>query len=340
VEVQPQTKGGTWQRLLPGLLISLVTLGAVLYFADLEQLVAYLRQADYRFVLLGLLCSFLWLLVRALAWRALLQDQASYRDTLFSYSEGYLINNLFPFRLGEAARAFLLGRKAHLSFWQVLPTILIERALDLAFAAGLLLVTLPFVVEMSWARPAAFLSGGLVAAGLVVLYLSARNREKALGIFEWFAARVPLVRKLGGRIVPSTLDGLAVLTDSRTFFRALFWITLNWVIAVAQYWLVLAAFVPGPPLLWAMFSLGVAAMGLAAPSAPGGVGVLDAAIWGAFSAVGLDASLALAFSVTIHLIQYAVSLFGVYALAVDGLSLFGLYHRLRVPGGPSGREAG
>jgi len=89
------------------------------------------------------------------------------------------LNNLLPFRLGEVGRAFLLSRKAGLGFWQVLSTIVIERILDLSMAVGLLFSTLPFVVGATWAREAAFLVGGMVILGLVVLYILARSRERA-----------------------------------------------------------------------------------------------------------------------------------------------------------------
>jgi uncharacterized protein (TIRG00374 family) len=76
--------------------------------------------------------TLLWLVCRGKAWHTLLRRRAAYRDVFFTLNEGYLINNILPFRLGEVARAYLLGRKAHLSFWDVLSTVLIERFLDLA----------------------------------------------------------------------------------------------------------------------------------------------------------------------------------------------------------------
>jgi uncharacterized membrane protein YbhN (UPF0104 family) len=120
-------------------------------------------------VLLGLLMTLLWLVVRAFAWRTLLQDKATIGQVFISLNEGYLLNNVLPFRLGEVGRAYLLGRKAGLDFWFVLSTVVLERALDLLLAAGLLLSTLPFVVGASWARQAAVAAGGLVVLGLAVL---------------------------------------------------------------------------------------------------------------------------------------------------------------------------
>ena len=123
-------------------------------------------MANYALVLLGVLVSLSWLFVRAVVWRTLLQEKASYKAVFFTLNETYLINNLLPLRLGEIAGAFLLSRKSSLAFWQVISSILIERAMDLALAVGLVLVTLPFIVGGSWAQEAAIGAGAARAAGL------------------------------------------------------------------------------------------------------------------------------------------------------------------------------
>ncbi len=73
--------------------------------------------------------------------------------------EGYLLNNFLPFRLGEIGRAFLMGRKSKLGFMEVLPTIVIERILDFAFAAAVLLSAIPFVVGATEAARVAVIIG-------------------------------------------------------------------------------------------------------------------------------------------------------------------------------------
>ncbi len=109
----------------------------------------------------------MWLIVRGFVWRTLLQNKATYKDAFTTINEGYLLNNILPFRLGELGKAFLIGRKARLDFWQVIPSILIERSLDLAFAVGLFMSTLPFVIGLSWARQAAIGIGIVVLVGLI-----------------------------------------------------------------------------------------------------------------------------------------------------------------------------
>ncbi len=82
--------------------------------------------------------------VRAKAWQTLLRDRPTYKDVLYSAGEGYLLNNFLPFRLGELGRAFLLSRKSGLQFGEIIPTIVIERIVDLAFSAVILCLPYPF----------------------------------------------------------------------------------------------------------------------------------------------------------------------------------------------------
>ena len=316
--------------MLPGLFISLITLAAVFYFADLDAMLAALRQANLAFILATGAISILWLVVRGYVWRSLLQKQATPRQTFLTINEGYLLNNVLPFRLGEVGRAYLLSQKTNLGFWQVLPTILIERVLDLAMAAGLLLSSLPFVVGATWARQAVFAAIGIVALGLGGLFVLARRQDFVIRTFDRFSQRWTFLQRIGQSTLPAFFTGLGVFNDGRVFIQAVALMVLNWLVAVGQYYVLLLAFLPQASLLWAVFSLGVAALGIAAPSSPGAIGVLEISLVGALSLFGVDPSTALAFALTAHLLNYVVTgTIGAYALTLDGESLSHLYQRVR-----------
>ena len=310
-------------------MVSLVALAIVFSLLDLRKFGQALLQADLRYLLAAILAALLWLFVRGFFWRTLLQNKASYYDAFITVNEGYLLNNILPFRLGEVGRAFLLGRKAHIDFWQVIPSILIERALDLAFAVGLFLCTLPFVIGVAWAKQAAMVTGIIVLLGLGAIYILARNRQRVLDWVNRVGARFPLVNKLAGRRLVAFFDGLAIITDARLFLRALGWEVLNWMVSVLEYYLFLRAFFPAPSLLWVLFALGVGALGIAAPSSPGAIGVFEAVLVGALVVFGVDASPATAFALTVHITSYILTgLLGGYGLYKDGESLSSLYTRL------------
>ncbi len=323
-DLEKPPSGGDWRRMLPGLLVSLLALAALFYLVDIRKLALALRLADYR------LCAGIHPDHAGLAGGASLclahaaARRASVGTAFFTLNEGYLLNNLLPFRLGEVGRAFLLSRKTGLGFWQVISSIVIERILDLAVAVGLLFATLPFVVGAAWAGQAAVSVGAAVLIGLGGLYLLARNREWAMRLYERLSARLPVLRRLGSGAVGAFFDGLAVLTDGRRFLRAAGFMLLNWGLGIGQYYAHGAGLLPQAQLLWGAFTLGVAALGVAAPSSPGSVGVFEAAVVAALALFGQDASVALALAFVLHLVQIVVTgLLGAYALARDGESLAG-----------------
>jgi glycosyltransferase 2 family protein len=320
-----------WLGLIPGILISVASLAILLYFTDLDKFLDALRLADYRFVTLLFSITLVWLAVRSIVWRTLLREQATYGQVFLTLNEGYLLNNLLPFRLGEVGRAFLLSKKANLGFLQVFSTILIERALDLAIAAGLLLVCLPFVVHTGFARQVGLITGGIVLLGLAALHILARNQDWAVQNFETLGRRIPIILKvIKDRQLKAFFAGLDALTNLQRFLKVIFWMFLNWGIALIQFYVLLRAFFPNALFLWAAFTLGVMAMGIAAPSSPGAIGVMEIAIVGALSVFHLEASVALAAALTAHLTNYLITgVIGIFALSRDGLTLTGLYRDVR-----------
>jgi uncharacterized protein (TIRG00374 family) len=321
-------KSRDWKRIIPGLLISIGALVVVFYFADLRGLLQALQLADYKLVALASAMSLLWLLVRAQAWRTLLREQAGFGQVFWTVNEGYLLNNLLPFRLGEIGRAFLLSRKADLGFWEVFSSILIERVLDLGFAVGLVLVTLPLVVGASWALEAALGAGILVLVGFLTLYLLVKNRSWAIVGFDKLSNKITILKKFGRERVEAFFNGLSILTEGNRFIIAILWIALDWGLALMQYYVLLRAFFPDAELLWAAFALGIAALGIAAPSSPGGVGVFELAVVGALSVFGLDPSISLAYAITTHLIQFLTTgVLGAFGFLRDGESLLDIYRQ-------------
>jgi hypothetical protein len=240
------------------------------------------------------------------------------------------LNNALPLRLGEVGRSLLMSRKTGLTFWQVLSSVLVDRLFDIAMALGLLLSTLPFVVGGEWAGKAAPGIGLLVLAGIASLYILARWQDRVIDFYMRVEARLPVLRRFGVTRLQTFLDGIAVLNDGRLFLIACGLLLVNWGVALAQYFILLRAFMPGAQFIWAAFTLGVAAVGAAAPSSPGAVGVYEASVVGALALFGVDQSTSLAFALTAHLLNILITgVLGSIGLAMDGESLTSLYRLLR-----------
>lgn len=317
------------KRWLPGTLISIILIAAILYFVDLSKMVAAIRAADYRYLAVAAVFAFSWLWVRALVWRTLLRNRAPFRVVFDSINVGYLLNIFLPFRLGELGRVFLLSRKSDMRFVEVLPTIVIERAMDLVFSAAILLGALPYVVGAEGANRIAAIFAAIVLFGLIFLYLLARNDRRALEIFHHLSARWPVLQRLGGNLLESFLTGLSILTDGWLFLRFLALMMLNWSIAILDYYLIIRAFFPQTQLVWAMFALGAASFGGAIPSLPGNIGTFEGALGGAMILLVGDRSTSLAVALTARFFNYLTAIvLGGYALAREGETLSGIYQQL------------
>ncbi len=317
------------RRILPGILISLALLVIVFWSANLGELRDVLYQADYRYLPPALLCFLGLMLARAMAWRTLLEEKASYRKAFFALSEGYFINNVFPFRLGDVARAFFLSRTTDLRFWQIIPTIIIERALDLLIVVCVFLSTLPFVVGIEGAEGKAALLGGLVGVALIVLVIIAYQHERVLALYRGLQARLPFLKRFDSP-VEAFLQGLTIFTQPARFLTMIFWQLLAWALSILHYHWMLLIFVPGAKILWATFGISTVGLGVALPSAPGGLGVVEAIVvfvWGLFA---VNRTQALAYALLLRAANlFTTSVPGIYGLMADGESLIGVYRQLR-----------
>jgi uncharacterized protein (TIRG00374 family) len=320
------------KRWLPGALISILLIAAILYFVDLRAMMDAMRTANYRLLLIAFAIGFVWLAVRAIVWRTLLRDRPTFSDVFWTIGEGYLLNNFLPFRLGEFGRAFLLSRKSGMPFLEILPTIVIERVVDLGFSAAIFLAALPFVVGSEGSGNIGIVVGSLVILGLVLLYVLARNNQWALDLFHRLSARWPALQRVGGSFLEPFLAGLSILTDGWLFLRFLFWMALNWGIAIFSYYLIIRAFFPQAEPVWGMFGLGGAAFGGALPALPGGVGTFEGGFGGAVALLAGPGSesTALAVALTGRLYNYVNSLaIGGIGLLREGQTLSGVYSQLK-----------
>jgi uncharacterized protein (TIRG00374 family) len=319
-----------WKRWLPGAVISIGLIAAILYFVDLRAMASAITHANYVLLAIGFAVGIIWIAIRAQVWRTLLRNIPSYSDTFWTVGEGYLLNNFLPFRLGEIGRAFLLSRKSGMQFMEILPTIVIERITDLGYTSAIFLAAIPFVVGSQGSQQIGVIVGAVVVAGFILMYVLARSNKWALDLFHKLSARWPSLQKLGGSFLEAFFAGLGVLTDGWLFIRFLFWMTLNWALGIVAYYLIIRAFFPQTEITWVMFVLGAAAFGNAIPSLPGAVGTLEGAFGGALTLLSGDQSTSFAVAIVARLYNYFNSgLIGGIGLMREGETLSGVYEQLK-----------
>jgi uncharacterized membrane protein YbhN (UPF0104 family) len=174
-------------QLVVGLLISAFFLYLTLRPVKFADLWLAIRTYNWLWSIPFLIVTFASMWVRAVRWRHLILPTASFRSArLFSpMMAGFAINGLLPARIGEFARAYILGSKGKVPVTAAFATIVVERIFDSLVLLVMLFVmfaTLKFdpsirniydtrhVILASQFRQYAGVTGGLLA--IIVLLIA------------------------------------------------------------------------------------------------------------------------------------------------------------------------
>jgi glycosyltransferase 2 family protein len=319
-------------RWLPGVLISGIAIYAILKLVQFKGLSSAFSKASWQFLLIIFALDILSMMVRGIAWQSILGNHVTWKQAFFGVSEGYFLNNIFPFRAGELGRSIFVGKSSGLGTFHVLSTIVIERAFDIGIAAVLVLSTLPLVIGLSWVKTVAMTALVLVVAAFICLFLIARNKEKVASWIKNVGTRSPFLTKYIAPQATKLLDGLSALTNAKQFLVSFLWIALSWAMWVLIYDVLIWQLVPSAPIWNGAFIGSILALGVAIPSAPAAIGVYEASMVAALVILGGDQTSALAFALMMHVLQFLSSaIFGIWGLAREGQSLSSIYSRLQDP---------
>jgi uncharacterized protein (TIRG00374 family) len=218
---------------------------------------------------------------------------------------GYMVNNILPLRAGEALRVVVLHEEAGTSRAEALATAVSERVYDVLALLVLLLVASPFLPDVTWLRRAAVVTIVLLVLLVVVFVVLVRYGERPVRFLLRPAARFPRVsEERVGYAAASIVRGFSALRRPAIAGPAFAVTTISWLVLAFSFWLAMQAFDLGvgygaAPLV--VISINLA---LVVPSSPAAVGVFEAATLVALRAYGIETSLALAYAVVLHALNF------------------------------------
>src|SRR3989440_8413640 len=189
-----------------GLLIGIGLLYLVSRFVDVPTTLGVLRQnlATPGGIILGLLSGAAFLTafsVRGIRWKLFLNPigNVSTFKAIQLFLIGIFLNFLLPIRGGEVAKSLILKRTAGIPISQSLPTVAMDKALDL-IPALFIMAAVPFLgVKMSttlWLVLGAV--GGLLIGLIFFVGLAAWKRTAAIALLQKMTGMLP--RAIGGKI--------------------------------------------------------------------------------------------------------------------------------------------
>jgi uncharacterized protein (TIRG00374 family) len=293
-----------------GLAITIGTLVLALRGLHWTEVGEAVGDANYGLLALAVVILLAALYVRALRWGVLFYPRRGMRmgNLLGTMNVGYAVNNILPLRVGELARAYVIGEAESVSAVHALSTILVERTLDTITVVAMLTVTLPFIDAPGWARgPAVFVGLGFLGLAVVLATLSAA-RERAMRLVGWAVRFLPeRYRQRTERAVDAAIEGFAVLRQPAVVAEAAAWSVVAWLLSALVMFVVLRALGLELPFTAGVFVMAAVSLGMVVPSSPGYIGVFDAiAIESLQNVFGADRDGAASFALVQHAMIYLV----------------------------------
>jgi glycosyltransferase 2 family protein len=316
-----------------GVAVSAVLLWVAVRGVNLDEVLQQLRQVQLVWLIPVLASIVVRFWLTALRWQLLLRPTKRIGiHRLFAITLiGFMANNVLPARLGEFVRAYALGRSEALPASLPFATIVIERIFD----GFTLLVFL--VGGLSFLRPTRTL---LWAAGLtcglylvVLASLLAIRTGHGLGLLTAVLDRLPeRVGTQARRLLESFRAGLDVFGDPSAIVGTAMLSIVIWVVNALGVEAMFRAFSLDLPVYACFLVLGVIAVAVALPSAPGYVGPFQAGTVQGLALLGVARETALSLSIVYHLCNYIpITIAGLAYLSALNLTL----GELRTAGGKS-----
>jgi uncharacterized protein (TIRG00374 family) len=209
VKPQPAWKsalGSPVVKIVIGLLIGVGLLFLVAHFVDLPATIAILRQnlTTSRGIMLALLSGVAFLTafsIRGVRWKLFINPigKISTFKAIQLFLVGIFLNFLLPIRGGEVAKSLMLKRIADIPISKSLPTVAMDKALDL-LPALFIMAIVPFLgIQMDiklWIVLA--LVGGLLIGLIFFIILAAWKRTAAIHLLQRVTGILP--SSIGGKI--------------------------------------------------------------------------------------------------------------------------------------------
>ena len=270
--------------------------------------------------------------LRAIRWRVILEPTAPripFGALWRSTAIGMMVNNVYPARLGEIARAYALTRETNrVGFTSAVASLAVDRVFD-ALALMLLLVSAmwapSFPSETTIAgqpiqRGAAVFAAAAVGL-FVVLYAIVYFPERFVALFSAVVGRVlPRFVEKGSEIIRSFSSGLAVLRSARRSAEVFFWAMVHWLVNGLAFWVAFKAVGIEVPFSAANFLQGIIAISVALPSSPGFFGVFEAAAKVGLAVYGVPSGQAVSWAIGFHILSFIpITVIGIYYFARLGL---------------------
>lgn len=309
---------------LLGLVISAIFLWFAFRGLHPEEVIDNLGRINLAWLIVGAAWYFLAVAIITLRWQFLLR--AVQFIPLISLMPlviiGYMGNNIYPFRSGEALRLYLLRRNHSVPIIKATTTVIVERVFDGIVMLTFIFVTLIFVKTVSpETHRIALLTAPFFLGGVLVFFALAARPSMLRQLVTWGSRLLPgRIGQLVFRISEDIIAGLEGLRSPAHLVGAILSSYATWAVEASVYWFVSFAFDLNLSYWIMLLVVGTVNLAGLIPASPGQLGVFEFFASAVLVTAGLSEANAVAYAVVVHIIIWLpVTLAGFVLLIRQGL---------------------
>jgi len=321
-------------QFLLGILISIFFLYLALHKVDFQKFWQGVRGADYFYVILAMLMALGALSTRSLRWKFLLGFPKGLKvGSCFSATcVGLMTNNILPFRVGDLAQAYFLGRREKISKSRVFSTVVLERVIDLS--TMLLVLGISSFFSKRSLEVNRFTPDGFTVKGMGIILTVCIIAIGGIILCVWKSQLIESIfLRLGKRFFPnwaprltqllgSFLAGFGNIKQSKFLLPSIALSFLLWLIYGFAMFVAMLSFGIKAPVVAGIITNCITVISVMIPSSPGYIGTWEFFGVTALGFFGIEKSLAFSCIFVYHMIQYfPIVALGLFFLAREGISL-------------------
>ena len=309
-----------------GIVISIVCLYFAFRGIDIKGSIEVVKNINITYFIISLILSVVIIALRALRWECFipLKKPIKKRTVVMAAYIGYMANNILPAKLGEVARAYILGIKENVSKSALIASVVTERLFDVITGGVILTISVAFIPNLpktvTYAAVALFI---VSIVGFLVLMFLVWQKEFAHKVFhKVFGIKK---KKIGSKLIEFScnfIDGIGFKNDAKHIFLIFFYTILYLIGQILTISFLLEAFnIKASPII-ALFMFAIGGFGFAVPSAPSGIGPFEWAIIFGFSLIGVERTIAAPYALVYHIMGIVpITIVGFIFLFIMGVNL-------------------
>lgn len=295
----------TIMQVIVGIVISIVCLYFAFRGINIKESLEVVKNINVLYFVISLILSIIIIALRGLRWECFipLKKPIKKRTVVMATYIGYMGNNILPAKLGEVARAYILGVKEDVSKSALIASVVTERLFDVITGGVILCLSVIFIPNLpqtvTYAAIALFV---LSIVGFLVLIFLVWKRDFAHKVFHKVFGILP--KNIGDKLILFScnfIDGIGFKNDAKHIFLIFFYTILYLIGQILTISFLLMAFdIKASPII-ALFMFAVGGFGFAVPSAPSGIGPFEWAIIFGLSLIGVDRAVAAPYALVYHM---------------------------------------